>query len=136
MGMKNEMRVYRAAGDDMMLVGYSVARDESDARAYLDNPNFGGSTLFGGTIPAEHRILDITGGDPWAILSQAIGREIDPSNGGYMISQALQLVPGILGDIAAAGYDWVQYVDDYPVGCVTLTACSDDAADIELIEEE
>jgi len=127
------MKIYRASKDDYIGQGFSFAEKKEDAKAYLDNPGFGGACLFSAKIPANHKILDLTD-EAWTTLSATIGRDITPDMGGYMISQAIQLVPGLLDDIADSGYDWVRYIDDYPIGCVTLTVCSSDAEDIEISE--
>lgn len=129
------MKIYRAANDDYLSQGYSFAASKADARAYRDNPNFGGSTLYRSDIPSDHKVLDLTE-EPWETLSSAIGREITPDMGGFMISQALQLQSRILDEIAEAGYDWVRYIDDYPADCITYTICSATAEEIELEEVE
>ena len=129
------MRVYRAANDDFLMQGFSFAEIREDAEAYLDNPNFGGSAIYVCDIPSDHSILDITD-DPWNRLSELAGREIDPSCGAGMVSQAIQFVPHILDTIAEAGYDWVRYVDDFPPGCVTYTACSGRASELPVEPEE
>lgn len=57
----SEMKVYRAANNPYGGPRSCWAEDRSDAEVYLDNPSFGGSNLYEGTIP-EGSILDVTRG--------------------------------------------------------------------------
>lgn len=121
-------RIYRAANDDYISQGYTFSEDIDAAREYLDNPNFGGDTLYESTIPSSHKILDLSDTESaWETLSEIYGKEITPDMGQYEISQAVQIIPNLLDSINDAGYDWVKYVDDFPKGSISYTVVSDKA---------
>lgn len=125
------MTVYRAANDDYVSAGFSFAANREDAEAYLDNPGFGGSTLYVAEI--DGLILDLTRErDNWEDLSAIVG-EIDPFEYGHHFARALTASDSIIAALAEAGYDAVMFTDDFPIDCVTFVPVSERA--VEQIED-
>lgn len=99
------------------------------AEAYLDNPGFGGDTIFSVTVEPEY-VLDLTRGNPFRLLAQALDQ--DTENEGVVWwhahpdwTDAGRYVHNVWEerkrafDAIADLYDWVRFVDDYPAGCIT-----------------
>lgn len=129
--------MYRAAKDALVGVGYSFAGRRSDAEAYLDNPGFGGETLYRCRIEMGD-MIDLTE-SPWDTLSEAIGEEINPAHHQYHFPSTVTACDTICAKLAAAGYHWARIIDDYPEGCITyvpLTAEAADAAEAAMEEVE
>ena len=128
--------LYRAAGNDDVRVGYSFAARRVDAEAYLDNPGFGGETLYRCRLDLAD-VIDLTAG--WDALSEAIGEEVEPSRWQHHFASTVTSSDKMCEKLAAAGYQWARIIDDYPEGCVTyvpLTAEAADAAESAIEEIE
>ena len=134
-------RIFRATTDLVARTGACFAEREVDARAYLDNPGFGGPTLAAYDVDGDvfdaddcrdlaDAYLDLLTEDERAELASA---EIERAeivdafrDCGGLVFHALEghrgfcrrAVPA-LTEVLARGYAWVRYTDDYPVGCVT-----------------
>src|SRR5262245_54421765 len=120
--------LYRAANDDQVRVGYSFAGRCSDAKAYLDNPGFGGPTLYRCCIDMSH-VSDRTE-SPWERLSEGLDDTIEPSHHQYHFPSTVTASDKICAKLAAAGYRWARIVDDYPEGCITYVPLTAEAADM------
>lgn len=118
--------LYRAADSDDVRVGYSFASTRSAAVAYLDNPGFGGETLYRCRIEITD-VIDLT--DGWDSLSAAIGEEVRPENWQYHFASTVTASDRMCARLAEAGYQWAKIVDDYPEGCITYVPLTDAAAD-------
>lgn len=125
------IRLYRAAGRNTVSSGCCLAADESDASAYLDNPGYGGATLY--TLTAEvdtDAVLSLVDGrragvphgrkasDAWHTLADALGVEASALRRGERIERIID-DPARRAALRAAGYEWVVYEDTYPDQCVT-----------------
>ena len=119
--------LYRAADSDDVRVGYSFAGRLDDAREYLDNPGFGGGTLYRASVDLAD-MIDLTD-DCWDTLSEAIGETVEPMHHQYHFPSTVTASDKICAKLAAAGYRWARIIDDYPEGCITYVPLTDDAAD-------
>jgi len=125
--MKAMKTLYRAASDDNVSVGYSFAARRSHAEAYLDNPGFGGPTLYRCEVEIDG-LIDLTE-SPWETLSEALGSEVDPSRHQFHFPSTVTASDKIPEKLAALGYRWAKIIDDYPEGCVTYVPLCAEAAD-------
>lgn len=123
------MRLYRAADDADVRPGYSFAARREHAEAYLDNPGFGGRRLWRTSIKPK-RVLDLcVSVDEWHDLSDVLGRDIAPSRYQYHFARVITADAAVIDSLAALGYDWACFRDDYPEGCTTWVPLTEDAAD-------
>jgi len=121
--------IYRASDFCDARIGYSFAADRETAEAYRDNPGFGGDTLFVADVELTG-VLDLTEStDPWADLAEAAGMDLDQSRYAHHFARVLPTDDSVCEALAAAGYHWVRFRDDYPVGAETLIPVSEEAAD-------
>ena len=107
--------LYRAADDDYLPDGASFARSKEDAEAYLDNGNFGGSTLYSAEVKPKNvlDLYDLSSSKALQTLCNAVGVEHPGAIG------AEEFAPMIAGRIRAAGFDWVRVRDSFPEDCET-----------------
>ena len=120
--------IYRAAEHCDARVGFSFAESREVAEAYLTNPGFGGATLYSVDVDLDG-VLDLTDeSDEWQALSDACGIEISPDNYQHFAA-VLPTSDDVCEALAAAGYHWVRFNDDFPAGAVTIIPVSTDAAD-------
>lgn len=120
--------IYRAGDDADVRQGTCFATASWAAKAYLDNGGFGGPILYRCT-PPEGKILVIHGGsvqDVYDALEELGIADIANWSGAEFLAQVLDQNP-VLEALESLGYDWVQYEDDYPEGCITLRVVSDAA---------
>lgn len=121
--------IYRAADSDDIRVGYSFSEVRETAEAYRHNPGFGGSTMWQAEVELTD-VLDLTDADDvWQALSDAAGETISPDRHQYHLPRALTADDSVCDLLAAAGYRWVRFVDDFPEGAVTIVPVSSEAAD-------
>ena len=113
--------LYRAANDTYVRQGTSFGA-RSVAEAYLDNPNFGGQTLYVCRSIPRGNVIDLTGDDAYATISEIVGREIDESEG--PICDLIPQRPSIADALADAGYDWARVPETYPEGAATWQVIS------------
>jgi hypothetical protein len=122
------MRLWRAATDDHIGDSASFAECRESAEAYLNNPGFGGDTLYRADVDADP--LDLTGDDAMDVLLDAIGSDHD-----YGAIGVDELVPRIADRLAGAGIQWVRVRESYPADTITWIyvggVCGDEP---ELIE--
>lgn len=67
--------------------------------------------------------------DEWESLSEACGETIDPAHYGHHFARAITADDDVCTMLAARGYHWARFRDDYPEGCITIVPVSDEAAD-------
>lgn len=124
------LTIYRAANDTSMERGTaSFAECIEVARAYQDNPNFGGANLYTVTVDiADGELLDLTDRTPrWL-------RERIEAMGGVELAWAITAPSTrIYRDLMERGYRWVRFADDYPEGAITTARIVDgDSSDDDL----
>lgn len=109
--------LWRAAEDDSISDSASFAAERGCAEAYLDNPGFGGSTLYRADVEIDDsRVLDLYDLGEDRGLERL--REITPHcpTGAIDVCEA---VPRISYELRDAGYDWVRVRDNHPADCET-----------------
>jgi hypothetical protein len=117
---RETMRLYRAGNSDILTGVTSFAADIADAREYLDNPGYGGNTLYTVDIDidAEH-VLDIRDSSDGAqvdALIEITGIDMGAVTADYMLSAG-----HVIDALIDRGYYWVRLMDTYPEGCETWT---------------
>jgi hypothetical protein len=108
--------LYRAAKDDYVSQGISFAESRETAELYLDNPGFGGATVYTCDIdPADDAVLDLSG------LSTSEAAELiglsDP--GAIGVDEWIPRIVHRLEERVSAGLQWVRVAESYPRGTVT-----------------
>lgn len=107
------MKLWRAASDDHIGDSASFSESRESAELYLDNPGFGGATLYVCEVEPVG-VLDLTGDDAMSALMAAIDSDHD-----YGAIGVDELVPRIAALICDAGYQWVKVCESYPIDTVT-----------------
>jgi hypothetical protein len=107
------MILWRAANDDHIGDSCSFAETREAAEAYLDNPGFGGDTLFTADVEVGD-YLDLTGDDAVEQLQAALGSDHD--FGAIGIDE---LVPRIADRLCEAGVQWVRVCESFPAETTT-----------------
>ena len=107
------MILWRAANDDYISDSCSFAETRESAELYLDNPGFGGSTLYTAEVEIGE-YLDLTGSDAMEILQTTLGSDHD--FGAIGIDE---LVPRIASRLCEAGVQWVKVCESYPEDSIT-----------------
>jgi hypothetical protein len=121
--------IYRASDYCDARVGFSFSEDRETAEAYMSNPGFGGENIYGVDVELDG-VLDLTeAADEWDELSEAAGITIDPAQYHYHFARVLPTSDAICEALAANGYHWVRFNDDFPADAVTIIPVSEDAAD-------
>ena len=113
------MKLYRAASDSFASEGYSFAADIEDAKAYFDNPGFGGENLYECEIEIDEvKVLDLYSlgrGADLVKLIELVG--YDPCS--TTADVWLTSTPKCSDAVIAAGFEWARVLDTYPEGCET-----------------
>ncbi len=109
--------LWRAAKDDYVDTGYSFAADEETARAYLDNPGFGGAALWRTRVRyTASQVLDLTENT----LAQARRLAGVPSSSGAIgIDEWLPREVEVQEAFRAQGYLWALVAESFPAETVT-----------------
>lgn len=111
------MILYRAADNtncDYLGTTSFAARIE-DARAYTDNPGFGGQTIYSVAVePLPAEVLDLIDGDAPRWLQRVID-----NHGAAALSWCLTASEQVRAALVEHGIRWVRFTDDYPEGCET-----------------
>jgi hypothetical protein len=108
--------LWRAAKDDYIEQGTSFAPKKSTAKAYLDNPGFGGSSLYKATVDIDKQpVLDMTG---WTWRDVRVRLDVETPFG-IGIDEWLPRDPRMLDRIRTLGYLWAKVDESYPQGEVT-----------------
>lgn len=108
--------LYRAAKDEDVTQGMSFATDLDTAKAYLDNPGFGGSKLFKTTInPNPKTVLDTRG-----MTTEELAEKLDMRDPGAIgIDEWLPRTQRALDAARDLGYKWAIVNESYPSGATT-----------------
>lgn len=125
-----QMTIYRAGDADEVGVKKfsSWTQNEDTAKAYQDNPGFGGKTLRREIVP-KGKILDAdtTNRGGMSDLAEALG--FDRTEGEKWFDNGWRYPWEENGKVKKAlensGYDWIRYPDDFPEGAKTLVALKD-----------
>jgi len=107
------MILWRAADDDYIRDSASFAEDRDAAELYLDNPGFGGDTLYYAEVEIDE-YLDLTGEDAMEVLQARLGSDHD--FGAIGIDE---LVPRIALRLRDAGVQWIKVNESYPQDSTT-----------------
>lgn len=101
--------LWRAADWDGVMEGNSFARDERDARAYLDNPGFGGASLYRAEVEVdESRVLD---------TRDMTEEQVAEIYGHHVFGvDVCEWIPRLGARDLGERYDWVIVTDNYPAG--------------------
>lgn len=116
------MNLYRAAQDDYIQQTSCFAARKSDAKAYLDNPGFGGPILYKTTVLVEEsRVLRLEGSSRECkrSLLRHLGVDAFMTVGDCVGSFLGSCSSGRYVDQLAESYDWVVFTDSYPEDCET-----------------
>jgi hypothetical protein len=103
--------LYRAANDDYVNQGFSFATNRTTAEAYLDNPGFGGASIFRCRIDVpEEQVIDLTN---WSVrkLAKNLGFN-DP--GAIGLDEWLPRTPSALDTLREKGYLWALVAESFP----------------------
>ena len=123
------MILWRAANDDYISDSASFATDRETAEAYLDNPGYGGDTLYYADVEPS-AVLDLTGPDAMARLLDALDSDHD-----YGAIGVDELAPRLADRLCQAGYQWVLVRESYPADTTTWIYVGGSSGDEpELIE--
>lgn len=123
---RHNAALYRAS--DQPDGGRWWSEDVEDARAYLDNPGFGGSTLYQIPQPREPA-LDWTAESPESI-AEAFGRDVETFTATY--HHVHDILDGPVPDeelraeLRGQGYVWVRLIDTFPEGATSWFYLGDD----------
>jgi hypothetical protein len=121
-----EMILWRAASDDLIVGSASFAETREAAELYLNNPGFGGDTLYFAEVEIDD-YLDLTGDDALERLQESLDDDHD-----YGAIGIDELVPRVSRRLAEAGVQWVKVCESYPEHTITWIFVGGDEP--ELIE--
>ena len=123
--------LYRASEDSAAHGGACFGVDRELVSAYLANAGFGGCRLYRYEVEpcrvaeagdreqlAELYLAALPANERPDVAANELARDWLDS-GLQHVFHVLEARPGVAEGLAAAGYDWVVYPDDYPVGLET-----------------
>lgn len=121
--------LYRAASDDLIVGSASFATNLEAARAYLDNPGFGGRTLYRAEVEIDaDTLLDLVDAiDPIQSIMDRTGLRHPGAIG------VDEWIPRISYELRDAGIEWVRVKESYPAETVTYTFVGTDDPEMEEI---
>jgi hypothetical protein len=131
--------LYRAAQDDILPPDCaSFAESLETARAYLDNPGFGGADLYRTDVEVvEGSVLDLT--DPRNLLD-VDGFDSSDLDDALQLGADVWLPMYVAAQerLRTAGYQWVLVRESFPAGTVTWIwiGSFDNEPELEVIENE
>jgi len=110
--------LWRAAADDYVPDAASFARRRADAEAYLDNPRFGGATLYRAKVrTSEDAVLNLYDErDPVTLLADRFGLQ---HPGAIGVDEWVPRDTRLQDALREAGYDWVIVRESFPEGAET-----------------
>ena len=125
------MRLYRAADTDYVPTdSCSFAESLEAAQHYLDNPGYGGSTLWVAEVDVvDDDVLDLTGDD----ANELLGDIVDVDRYGAIGID--ELVPRIADKLCDAGIQWVRVIESYPEDTITWIYVGGPCGDEPELEE-
>jgi len=110
------IRLFRAADDDYIQQGTSFSEDIDAARAYIDNPGFGGRNVYHTVIaPLEREVLDLRG----MSAKEAASRLGMKNPGAIGVDEWLPRTPSAFDKARELGYKWAIVDESYPVQSTT-----------------
>ncbi len=124
------MRIYRAAAEQEPYLGCGSCWTETldAARAYTDDPGFGGPAIYAVEVDDRYEVLDLVCSDPYEALASALYADADErrasledwetSGFGWAVYHVWEERPQV-ADLLRQRGGWVRYEDDYPEGSVT-----------------
>jgi hypothetical protein len=114
--------LYRAADEDLIVDVASFAAAREDAEAYLDDPGFGGSTLYRAEVTySEDQVLDVRSGRDDRQCERVLAAAAAQTGSPGQSVDSLLAEPRIVDALTARGYRWVRLTDSYPAGAETWT---------------
>lgn len=124
--------LWRAADDDFVRQGTAFAERRQDAEVYLDNPGFGGSSVWRARVvltePAS--VMDFRG---MSTAEAAAGLGLaDP--GAIGIDEWLPRSQRALDALEQAGVHWALVDESFPEGTTTWIWISGDEPELESVE--
>lgn len=122
-------RLYRAADDDIVTDNASFSTTREAAQAYLDNPGFGGRSLYRADVEIDpKRTLDLfDSSDPIGDIMKRTGLDHPGAIG------ADEWVPRVSSHLREKDIDWVRVRESYPENSETwIWVGGDDPEMIEL----
>lgn len=109
--------LYRAADSDYIDTGYSFAETRETAEQYLDNPGFGGRSIW--TCDIEDDALDLRG-----MTTAAAAEQLGLSDPGAIgVDEWLPRTEDALAAVRDAGYLWALVSESYPAQTTTWIWC-------------
>jgi SPP1 gp7 family putative phage head morphogenesis protein len=108
--------LYRAASEEHIAPGYSFAETVETAQEYLDNPGFGGHSIYKAAVRVDPtKVLDLRG-----ISTTDVARRFGVADPGAIGVDEWIPRPGELLDKLEAGpYQWVKVNESFPEGTTT-----------------
>ncbi len=127
-------RLWRAAQDDYVDTGYSFAESKTIAREYLDNPGFGGATIFRAVVEFdEEQVLDLRG----VSLTKARRMvDVPSASGAIGVDEWLPRESRVQEAFRDQGFLWALVDESFPEGTTTwiwLGTSSDDEPELEAV---
>lgn len=124
--------LFRAAKDDYVDTGYSFATSRETAEAYLDNPGFGGDTVYRARITYEEsELVDLTGVSVGE-LAQALGMG---HPGAIGVDEWIPRTPKVLDALRDMGFLWALVLESFPEETTTWIWCGTGADDEPELDE-
>ena len=138
----NKIRLWRASNNNKTFEGMSLAEDIETAEIYLNNPGFGGNTIYFTNVDYNNmniielenfhdlcRAMEI---EDWDECNDLVFR-VDGGN----IAGAIPQLKKVREKLKQEGYDWVKVAEDYPYGTTTWQPISQKAVEsINIIKYE
>jgi hypothetical protein len=125
--------LWRAAQDDYIDTGYSFATTRANSEVYLDNPGFGGATIYRAKISvSEKQVVDLQGLTVRE-LAKSMGFN-DP--GAIDIDEWLPRTPDAITELRSQGFLWAMVEESFPENSTTwiwLGSGLDDEPELEAV---
>ena len=126
--------LWRAANDDYVDTGYSFAEKRSIAEAYLNNPGFGGDSIYRAKVEFDDgQVLDLTEKSVGQV-AKMLGVQ---HPGAIGLDEWLPRSPQLLERLRDAGSLWVLVKESFPSNTTTwiwIGTGADDEPELELWE--
>lgn len=134
-GEKISVTLWRAADDDIVVGSASFSTDRDAAKAYLDNPGFGGTRLWKAELEIDPNSLldlhDLDNDDALEKINEIVEKKIKPGAIGID-----ELIPRIADQLQDAGIEWVRVKESYPVETETYIFVGTDDPEMEEADDE
>lgn len=116
-----KIRLFRAAEDEFLGNTASFSPDIDTARAYHDNPSFGGKNLFSTEVKiSPKKLLDISAESQDAQLGNLI-KAAGIDHPGAATADHMLAQEHVLSALRKKGIEWVRLTDTFPEGAETYT---------------